>query len=123
VADLLDTAARTGAERERRAAAQRADEEGRRESGRALARERRLDELAHGEETAWARIDTMIATRRPGEYGAAVALLTELGALAERDRRFNEFTRRCAALRQTHSRKPSLIERFNRAGIGTNHYT
>lgn len=121
VADLLDAATRTRAERERRAAAHRADEEARRETIRALARERRLDELAHGEETAWARIDTMIATRKPGEYDAAVALLTELRALAERDRRSDEFTRRAAALRQTHSRKPSLIERFNRAGIGTNH--
>jgi hypothetical protein len=64
----------------------------------------------------------MIGTRKPGEYDAAVALLTELRALAERDRRSDEFTRRCTALRQTHSRKPSLIERFNRAGIGTNHY-
>jgi hypothetical protein len=86
VADLLDTAAGTHAERERRAAAQRADEKIRRENIRALARERRLDELAHGEETAWARIDTMIATRKPGEYDAAVALLTELRALAERKR-------------------------------------
>ncbi len=106
VADLLDTAART-----------RADKEARRENIRALARERRLDELAHGEEKAWARIDTMIATKKPGEYDAAVMLLTELRALAERDGRPDEFARRSTALRQTHSRKPSLIERFNRAGI------
>lgn len=122
VADLLDAAARTRAERERRTTAQRADEEIRRENIRALARERRLDELAHGEETAWTHIDTMIATRKPGEYDAAVALLTELRALAERDGRPDKFARRCAALRQTHSRKPSLIERFNRAGVGTNHH-
>jgi hypothetical protein len=122
VTDLLDTAARTRAERERRAAAQRADEEARREKARALARERRLDELAHGEEAAWTRIDTMIATKKPGEYDSAVTLLTELRALAERNERPDEFARRCAALRQTHSRKPSLIERFNRAGIGTHHH-
>jgi len=122
VADLLDAAARTRAERERRAAAQRADEEIRRENVRALARERRLDELAHGEETVWARIDTMIATRKPGEYDAAVALFTELRALAERDGHPDEFARRCAALRQTHSSKPSLIERLNRARVGTTHH-
>jgi len=111
VADLLDTAART-----------RADKEARRETMRALARERRLDELADGEEKTWARIDTMIATKKPGEYDAAVMLLTELRALAERDGRPDEFARRSITLRQTHSRKPSLIERFNRAGIGTNHH-
>jgi hypothetical protein len=63
----------------------------------------------------------MIATKKPGEYDAAVALLTELRALAERDGHPDEFAWRCAALRQTHARKPSLIERFNRAGVGTNH--
>jgi hypothetical protein len=64
----------------------------------------------------------MIATKKPGEYDAAVALLTELRALAERDGHPDEFAWRCAALRQTHARKPSLIERFNRAGVGTNHH-
>jgi hypothetical protein len=120
VADLLDTAARTRVERERRAPAQRADEEARRENVRALARERRL---AHGEETSWARIDTVIATKKPGEYDAALALLTELRALAERDGRPDEFAGRWPHYaRHTHA-NTSLIERFNRAGAGTNHHT
>ena len=38
-------------------------------------------------------------------------------ALAERENRYHMFTVRTIALRQTHARKPSLMERLNRAGI------
>jgi hypothetical protein len=117
VADLLDGAARRRAHRKRREAAQRADEQARHETARALAREQRLDELARTEDAAWSRVDAMIATRKPAEYDAAVTLLTDLHALAERDGHRHTFTQRSTALRQTHTRKPSLIERLNRAGI------
>jgi len=36
----------------------------------------------------------MIATRRPGDYKAAVELLTDLRALAERDGSSDTFTKR-----------------------------
>jgi hypothetical protein len=117
VADLLDDAARRRADHERQLAAQRAGEEARRERALALARERRLDELAHQEEAAWARVDALIITRKPAEYDAAVTLLTDLQALAERDDRHDAFTLRTVEIRQAHARKPSLIERLNRAGI------
>lgn len=117
VADLLDDAARQRSDRERRLAAQRAEEEARREQARALARERRLDELACEENAAWSRVEAMIATRKPAEYDSAVTLLTDLQALAERDGHCDTFTLRATALRQTHARKPSLIDRLNRAGI------
>jgi hypothetical protein len=117
VADLLDDTARRRTDRERRLAAQRAEDEARSEKARALARERRLDELACEEDTAWSCVDAMIATRKPAEYDAAVTLLTDLQALAEREDRYHTFTVRTTALRHTHARKPSLIERLNRAGI------
>jgi hypothetical protein len=117
VADLLDAAAQRRAERERQAAAERAAEEARREQARALARERRLNELVGDEDGAWSRIEAMIATRKPSEYDAAVALLTDLQALAERDGSHDTFVRRSKTLRQTHARKPSLVERLNRAGL------
>jgi hypothetical protein len=117
VADLLDDAARQRSDRERRLAAQRAEEETRREQARALAREGRLDELAREEDAAWSRVETMIATRKPADYDAAVTLLTDLQALAERDGHRDMFALRATALRHTHARKPSLIDRLNRAGI------
>jgi hypothetical protein len=67
--------------------------------------------------TAWSRVEARIATRKPAEYDAAITLLTDLQALAERDGRRHTFTQRSTALRQTHTRKPSLIERLNRAGL------
>ena len=117
VADLLDSAWRRRDDRQRQEAAQRAEEEARREHTRALARQKRLDDLSHNEEAAWARVDAMIDTRKPGEYDAAVALLSDLQALAERDDRFDAFTLRSMALRQAHARKPSLIDRLNRANL------
>jgi hypothetical protein len=117
VADLLDDAAHRRADRQRRLAAQRAEDEARREQARLEARERRLDKLADEEDLAWSRVEAMIATRKPAEYDNAVTLLTDLQALAEREDRYDTFTVRTIALRQTHARKPSLIERLNRAGI------
>jgi hypothetical protein len=117
VADLLDDTARRRADRERQQVAQRAEDEAHREKTQALARERRLDKLAREENAAWSRVDAMIATRKPAEYDAAVTLLTDLQSLAEREDRDHRFTARTNALRQTHIRKPSLIERLDRAGI------
>jgi hypothetical protein len=117
VADLLDNAARRRADHECRLAAQRADDEARQEQARLQAREQRLDKLADEEAAAWSRVEAMIATRKPAEYDAAVTLFTDLQALAEREDRYDTFTSRTIALRQTHARKPALIERLNRAGI------
>ncbi len=117
VADLLDDAARRRADRERRLAAQRAADEVRREQARAQAREQRLDDLARQEDAAWARVDALIATRKPADYDAAITLLTDLQALAQRQDRSDTFKQRTITLRQTHARKSSLIERLNRAGI------
>ncbi|MEU9890156.1 hypothetical protein [Sphaerisporangium sp. NPDC051011] len=117
VAELLDAAAEHRQERERRAAAKRAQEEAHRERERALAREKRLDALARDEDAAWSRVSALIAAKRPDGYDAAVELLTDLRAVAQRADRLDGFARRFAALRQEHLRKPSLIDRFNRAGL------
>ncbi|MBO0881474.1 MAG: hypothetical protein J2P17_14245 [Mycobacterium sp.] len=117
VADLLDDAARRRADRRRRQAARQAEDEVRREQARVLARERRLDQLARDEDTAWSRVEAMIATRKPTEYDAAVTLLTDLQALAERDDHYDTFTARTLELRRKHARKPSLLQRLDRASI------
>jgi hypothetical protein len=117
VADLLDNAARRRADRERGLVIQRAEDKARREQARLQARERRLDKLADEEDAAWSRVEAMIATRKPAEYDAAVTLLTDLQALAEREDRYDTFTTHTIALRQTHARKAALIERLNQAGI------
>jgi hypothetical protein len=47
----------------------------------------------------------------------AVTLLCDLRALAERQGESAAFTRRFLALREQHHRKPSLQERFDKAGL------
>jgi uncharacterized Zn finger protein len=73
--------------------------------------------LAGDPDAAWSRVEAMIATRKPAEYDAAVMLLTDLQALTERDNNDDAFALRARELRHAHARKPSLIERIDRAGI------
>jgi len=117
VAKLLDTAAELRAERRRRAEAEAAAHEVLRQQQREAARQRRLDELARDPETAWAQAGKLIDTKVPARYDEAVTLLADLRDLAQRDGQAGEFERRFAALREEHLRKPSLIARFDRAGL------
>jgi hypothetical protein len=56
----------------------------------------------------------------PAQYDAAVTLLKDRHELARRPGgQSQEFVRRYAALREAHSRKPSLITRLDRAGLTT----
>lgn len=59
----------------------------------------------------------LIDTKRPQEYDNAVALLTDLRAVAERKGQPDVFNQRYQQLRHEHRRKPSLIERFDHAGF------
>ncbi len=117
VAELLDTAAASRLQREQQAAAMAVARQALREQQRAAARQRRLDELAQDPETARADAGRLISTRLPAQYDVAVALLRDLHELAQREDQARAFARRFAALREAHLRKPSLIARFDRAGL------
>ncbi|WP_433375886.1 hypothetical protein [Streptosporangium sp. CA-115845] len=117
VAELLDAAAERRQERELLAVARRAQEEARRAREQALAREKRLDTLAEDEAGAWLRVDTLIGVKKAAEYDEAVEIPKDLRAVAERADRLGDFMRRFASLRQEHLRKPSLMERFDRARL------
>ena len=117
VAELLDASAELRTERLRRAEAEAAAREALRERQREAARQNRLDELAKNQESAWAEAGTLIGTKVPARYDEAVTLPADLRELARRDEEAGEFERRFAALREEHLRKPSLIARFDRAGL------
>lgn len=118
VGELLAAAEARWAERQRRAREREEAERRRRERVAAAARQQRLDALAGRQEQAWRQIDEMIETKKPKEYDAAVALLADLRALSERDDAIAVFRQRMRGLRQRHARKPSLLDRFDRAGLG-----
>lgn len=108
---------------DRKVAREKAEEErrhgqlAREAAAKAAAYARRLDELATRQEAAWEQAGVLIETKNPRNYDIAVTLLSDLRALAERRGETAAFTSRFLALRQQHQRRPSLQERFDRAGL------
>ena len=117
VAALFEQTAQVRKERTRLWVTERAENEARRAQKQAELRAQRLDALAAEGDEAWSRVEALIATRKPAEYGTSVTLLTDLQAIAEREDRLERFKTRVYALRYTHARKVSLLERLDKAGI------
>jgi uncharacterized Zn finger protein len=78
---------------------------------------RTAGELATQTEAAWAKAAELIETKRPRDYDLAVSLLRDLQALAERQEDPAAFRKRFGELRARHQRKPSLLDRFDQAGL------
>jgi hypothetical protein len=116
VGRLLQATEAYAAERERIEAEKRAREKARRDREAALAREKHLDSLVGRETKLWTEIDGLVATKQPKNYDQAVKLLIDLRDLTARGKS-GEFSLRMAALHQTQARKPSLIERLEKAGL------
>ena len=115
--DLLAAAEDRWAVRQQQLREREAAERRRREEAAAAAREQRLDSLARNPAQAWNQVDELIATKRPKDYDAAVVVLSDLQALAAREGEIFEFAEQMARLRERHARKPSLIDRFDRARL------
>jgi hypothetical protein len=113
--ELLAAAEARWAERQRIARQKQAAERKRQERAAAAARKKRLDDLVGRQGQAWQRVAAMIETKKPKEYDAAIVLLKDLQALAERDGDTATFEQQIWQLRQQHIRKPSLIDRLDRA--------
>ena len=89
----------------------------RRERQEQAARARDLAELATRVPQAWQRIDALVATKRPRDYDAAVALLADLRDVSEQSGRAVQFAKRVSQLREAHATKPSLLARLKNAGF------
>ena len=118
VGELREAAARIRERREQLAAKRKAEEKARAARAHAAARERHLSALALRQEQAWQRVRAAIDTRQPGQYDAAVELLGDLRAVGEREGRLAAFEHQLQDLRRQHSKKPSLLRRLDRAGLG-----
>ena len=86
-------------------------------AAKAAAYNKRLDQLATRTEAAWQEIADLIETKKPHDYDQAVSLLCDLSALGRRHGDHDSFTARFLQLRSRHERKPSLQERFDKAGL------
>jgi hypothetical protein len=116
-AELWEAAEDRRAAREKAAEQRRRKAEAREAAAEAAAYAKRLDQLATRTEEAWREAAELIETRKPQEYDRAVSLLRDLQALAEREEGSAEFRQRFGELRVRHDRKPSLQERFDKAGL------
>jgi hypothetical protein len=116
VGELLQRSEAHAEERRRIEAEKRSREIARRQHEAAVAREKQLDAMAGREPQLWTKIETLVATKQPKMYDAAIKVLMDLRDLAARSED-GSFQSRIGEFRQTHSRKPSLIERLKKAGL------
>jgi len=113
----LSAAERRTEERRRKEADRAAREKARREREQAAARERYLNDLTRRELAIWKKVDALIATKKPADYDEAVRLLGDLQDLGARSGRIAEVQSRIQRIQEEHSKKPSFIERLQRAGL------
>ena len=95
---LRARAAAFAEQRQRVARAHDAKEQARREREETAARNRYLNGLVKRTADAWRRVEALVATRRPGDYDAAVTLLKDLreACVKARARRSSAACVRCA---------------------------
>jgi hypothetical protein len=117
VADLLAWARERRDGRHRKEAERQARERARRERDAATARENYLAGLAQREPEVWARVDALIATKRPGDYDQAVQLLKDLWDLGLRSGRSTEIQAHIHRLQDQHVNKPSFLRRLAQGGL------
>ena len=116
-AELWQAAGDHKAMRQQAEERRRSEEEARKAAARAAAYARHLDELATRTEAAWQEATALIETKRPRDYDLAVTLLRDLRALADRQGDSAAFRKRFLELRARLQRKPSLLARFDKAGL------
>jgi hypothetical protein len=116
-AQLWQAAGERKAAREKAEEQRLREEETRQAATRAASNARHLDELATRVETAWQEAAALIETKRPRDYDLAVTLLRDLQALAARQGNPAAFTKPFLELRGRHQRKPSLLDRLDKAGL------
>jgi hypothetical protein len=117
VSELRDAAAAYKAEIAKAVAERWRAEAAEKEVKKAAAYAKHLDHLSAREASAWVRAAALIETKNQRDYDTAVTLLCDLRALAERNGSLEVFTVRVGDLRRQHQRKPSLMERFDAAGL------
>ena len=116
-AELWQAAGNRKAARAKAAERSRRQAEARSAAAQAAAHAKHLDQLATQTEAAWEKVAELIQTKRPRDYDLAVSLLRDLQALADRQEDPAAFRKRFLELRAQHQRKPSLLDRFDHAGL------
>ncbi|HET9081638.1 MAG TPA: hypothetical protein VFO01_14150 [Trebonia sp.] len=107
----------------RKAARAEAEKRAREEAGarrtaeQAAAYARHLDKLAGSKEETWQQVEKLTMFSKPKEYDQATQLLRDLHVIARRENDTTAFAARVRDLRTRYAKRPSLMERFDRAGL------
>lgn len=80
-------------------------------------RRRHLESLRGRQGELWSEIDTLIATRQPNRYDAAVSTICDLRDLAESEDSSEAFIASLDILRRKHERKTALMAKLRNAGL------
>ncbi len=76
-----------------------------------------LQAIADNQQKMWRQIDALIERKLPKTYDQAITLLIELRDLAEYQNNLDAFSQRVNKIRQTYSRRSSLISRLRAAKL------
>ena len=117
VMKLLQKAEAYTREKDRLIAEQKAKEKARKEKEAAIERKKYLNGLAGRENEIWKKVDALILTKKPKDYGEAVRLLIDLKDLAKKNNTTSLFKSKLMAIRENHSRKSSFINRIDSASL------
>ena len=114
---LLDGAEARRAARKAAEARAREEARARRAAEQAAARERHLGLLAGRKDETWQQVEKLTMFSKPKEYDQATQLLRDLHEIARREDDIAAFTARVRELRTQYAKRPSLMERFDKAGL------
>ncbi len=79
---------------------------------------RELEALAGRQAEAWAEVETLIEEKKTRSYDEAVRLLVKLRDLARHQGEEAAFQQRVNGIHERYSRRPGLLDRLRRAGLG-----
>ena len=116
-AQILTRADTITKERQRTEAERAEQERLQRELEQAELRRRHLESLRGRETDLWAKASQLIITKQPRKYDEAVLILQDLRDLADRVGVSSAFCQRMACLWRDHASKPTLLQRFQKAGL------
>jgi hypothetical protein len=115
--ELLAGAEARRAAREEAEARAREEARARRAAEQAAAYERHLEKLAGRKDETWQQVEKLTMFSKPKEYDQATQLLRDLHVIARREDDIAAFTARVRELRTQYAKRPSLMERFDKAGL------
>lgn len=115
--ELLAGAQARRAAREAAQARARAEARARRAAEQAAAYERHLEQLASRKDETWQQVEKLTMFSKAKEYDQATQLLKDLHEIARREEDTTAFTARVCELRTRYMKRPSLMERFDKAGL------